>query len=82
MWPIGSSSCSQNLNSKAFGNLVKNNYKKKKKKKENQYKLNKAMAVAIGLNIPFASLDSLPQIRVSKVFHRGQLVKASKPKQT
>ncbi len=55
MWPIGSSSCSQNLNSKAFSSLEKQSIgalktdKKKEKKKDNQYKLNQAMAIAMGL---------------------------------
>ena len=60
MWPIGCSKCSQNSNSNTYvslgvkrvatlfiGALMKE--KKEQKKKGNQYKLNKAMAIAIGL---------------------------------
>ena len=54
MWPIGSSRCVQNSNSKAFccfiGALKKEKEKEKEKGKDNQYKLKKAMAITIGLN--------------------------------
>ncbi len=62
MWPIGSSRYSQNLNSKAFRSLpvkigmmpklfigVLKKEKKREMEKDNQYKLKKAMAIAIGL---------------------------------
>ena len=57
MWPIGSSRCSQNSSSKAFCSLpIKIGMLtlfigalKKQEEKDNQYKLKKAMAIAIGL---------------------------------
>ncbi len=59
MWPIGGSSCDQTLNSKAFGMLPIQIGKwkmhpigvlkteKEEKKKDNQYKLDKAMALPL-----------------------------------
>ena len=47
MWPIDSSRCSQNSNSKAFRSLKKK--KEEKEEKDNQYKLKEAMAITIGL---------------------------------
>ena len=54
MWPIGSSRCGQNSNSKAFKkshqNFSSEEVKEKEKEKDNQYKLKRPMAIAIGLN--------------------------------
>ena len=61
MWPIGCSRCSQNSNSNTYVSLrvkrvetlfisaLMKEKKEQEKKKDNQYKLNKAMAIAIGL---------------------------------
>ncbi len=72
MWPIGRSSCDQTLNSKAFGKvpivrkleeLISVLMTEKKKKKDNQYKLNKAIAIALGKPChPLCPLTLLPYI--------------------
>ncbi len=52
MWPIGSSRFSPKSYSKAsIGTLMKEKEKEeeKEKKKDNQYKLNEAMSIVIGL---------------------------------
>ncbi len=77
MWPIGSSRWSQNSYSEAFGSflswkkklsigvLMKKGKEKKEEKKDNQYKLNKAMAIAIGLMLLLNS-TSFKRIRSKK----------------
>ena len=89
MWPIGCSWCSQNSNSNTYVSLRVNRMEtlfisalmkeknEQEKKKDNQYKLNKALAIAIGLITTALQLFRLCRFHIATMIEMLQIYSQS-----